>query len=210
MRILEPPRGRQRPGIECRRQYPVHDGEVGCEARDGAARPNQRAGRDDARHRLYAHEMDQSGESRPAASDHCAAQRIAERATELDLEKRSRSCCRRAVRCFGREQQRRGNTAAKPCAMQAAGQPHQRTADKMNSAADQGSRLLTVMQAVRSARRTGGADSGQVLEALAQQLASFTAAGRSMHGLPLKNPDGISLKPVVTQGCTGKSSIRTG
>ena len=123
---------------------PVHDGEAGCEARDGAARPNQRAGRGDACHRLDAREMDQSGESRASASDHCAAQRIAERAPELDLEKRSRSCCGRAVRCFGRQQQRRGNAAAKPRAMQAAGQPHQRTADKMNSAADQGSRLLMV------------------------------------------------------------------
>jgi hypothetical protein len=31
-----------------------------------------------------------------------------------------------------------------------------------------------------------------------------------MAGLPLKKPLGISLKPVVTHGCTGKSSTLTG
>ena len=42
----------------------------------------------------------------------------------------------------------------------------------------------------------------------AWQLLSFLSAGRSMVGLVSKKPTGISLKPVVTQGWTGKSSGR--
>ena len=44
--------------------------------------------------------------------------------------------------------------------------------------------------------------------AWAWQLALFSSDGRSRHGLVSKNPAGISLKPQVTQGCTGKSSGR--
>ena len=122
--MLEPPRGRGWPRIESRRQRPVQNRKTGCEARDGAARPDQRAGGRDACHRLHAGEIDQSGERRAAAADHGTAQRVAERAPELDIKECRRARGRRAIGCFCRQQQRRGDAAANPCAMQAAGQPH--------------------------------------------------------------------------------------
>jgi|GEM_PF-5693334 hypothetical protein len=42
----------------------------------------------------------------------------------------------------------------------------------------------------------------------ASLLALFTLGAMSIHGFWSKKPVGISLKPVVMQGCTGKSSMR--
>src|SRR5580704_5632156 len=45
--------------------------------------------------------------------------------------------------------------------------------------------------------------------AFAQQLVLFFDDGRSMAGFRSKKPLGMSLNPVTTHGCTGKSSVRT-
>lgn len=42
-----------------------------------------------------------------------------------------------------------------------------------------------------------------------QQLAALRVGCKSIIGLRSKKPDGTSLKPQVTTGCTGKSSGRT-
>jgi hypothetical protein len=46
-------------------------------------------------------------------------------------------------------------------------------------------------------------------EAPASRLSLFTVSATAIPGLPSKNTVGISLNPVVMQGCTGKSSVRT-
>ena len=44
----------------------------------------------------------------------------------------------------------------------------------------------------------------------AQQLVLFFDGGRSIVGFRSKKPFGMSRNPVLTHGCTGKSSVRTG